>query len=82
MGRPRAKRVLGNREMRKFHKGDLVRVIMAPDQNKLAFANLIGEVGVVVANVAANSSPNIYKVHLFAKNEIRLFHLFDLEKIN
>ena len=46
-----------------FQKGDLVRVIKAPDQDQYAMKDIINKLGVIVGKVEdAPSSNNIWKV--------------------
>lgn len=64
-----------------FQKGDLVRVIKAPDQDQYAMKNIINKLGVIVGKVSdSSSSNNIWKV--FVGGRIRHLHKLDLEKVN
>ena len=64
-----------------FQKGDLVRVIKAPDQDQYAMKNIINKLGVIVGKVSDSSSANnIWKV--FVGGRIRHLHKLDLEKVN
>ena len=64
-----------------FQKGDLVRVIEAPNQDKYFMKHLIGKLGVIIGKVDdAPSSRNIWKV--FVEGNVRHLHKLDLEKVN
>ena len=64
-----------------FQKGDLVRVIEAPNQDKYFMKHLIGKLGVIVGKVGDDpSSRNIWKV--FVEGTVRHLHKLDLEKVN
>ena len=63
-----------------FQKGDLVRVIKAPDQNNFLIKGILNKLGVIVENVEAKSSKNIWKV--FVGGKFYHLHKLDLEKVN
>lgn len=64
-----------------FQKGDLVRVIKAPDQDQYSMKDIINKLGVIVGKVSdSSSSYNIWKV--FVGDRIRHLHKLDLEKVN
>lgn len=58
--------------------GDLVKIIYMPDQSAYE-RSFIGKLGIVIENVAASSSPNIWKVLI--EDRCINFHLFDLEVV-
>ena len=58
--------------------GDLVKIIYMPDQSAYE-RSFIGKLGIVIENVAARSSPNIWKVLI--EDRCINFHLFDLEVV-
>lgn len=64
-----------------FQKGDLVRVIKAPDQNNYIIKPLIGKLGIIVGKVSSSpSANNIWKV--FIEGKVHHLHKLDLEKVN
>ena len=58
--------------------GDLVKIIYMPDQSAYE-RSFIGKLGIVIENVAASSSTNIWKVLI--EDRCINFHLFDLEVV-
>lgn len=63
-----------------LQKGDLVRVIKAPDQNNFLIKGILNKLGVIVENVEARSSKNIWKV--FVGGKFYYLHKLDLEKVD
>lgn len=64
-----------------FRKGDLVRIIKAPDQDKYFMKHLIGKLGVVVEWNEYSHSPNIWKIFIVEDERVINLHKLDLEKI-
>mgnify|MGYP003352193490 FL=1 len=62
--------------MMKYLPGDLIEVIKAPDQGYWV-KMLSGSIGVVIENIQANSSPNIYKVLIVDQ----MYHLHSLDMV-
>lgn len=56
--------------------GDLVKIVYMPDQSAYE-RSFIGKLGIVIENVPARSSPNIWKVLI--EDRCINFHVFDLE---
>ena len=67
------------KEIKRFHAGDLVEIIQAPDQNYYT-RQYIGKIGMVLENVPTNSSPNIWKVLLLDNETLRL-HAMDIDLV-
>jgi isochorismate hydrolase len=63
-----------------FQKGDLVRVIKAPDQDNAVMKDILNKLGIIVGKVEAFSSKNIWKV--FVGGRVRHLHKLDLETVN
>jgi hypothetical protein len=64
-----------------FRKGDLVRIIKAPDQDKYFMKHLIDKIGIVVEWNEYSHSPNIWKIFIIEDERIISLHKLDLEKI-
>jgi len=58
--------------------GALVEIVSAADQSYFT-TTLVGKMGVVVENVAASSSPNIWKV--FIEEKMYNLHALDLKVV-
>jgi len=62
-----------------LQKGDLVKIIEAPDQNKYVMQPFLGKLGIVIERVESHSSPNIWK--LWVDGRIEPFHALDFIKV-
>ena len=58
--------------------GDLVKIVYMPDQSAYE-RSFIGKLGIVIENVPAKYSPNIWKILI--DDRCYDFHLFDLEVV-
>jgi hypothetical protein len=59
--------------------GILVEIIDVPDQDYFTKL-LVGKIGLVIENIKANSSPNIWRI-LFEDGKIYKLHKLDLKPI-
>jgi|688.fasta_scaffold203207_3 hypothetical protein len=63
----------------KYQKGDLIRVIQAPDQNTAHMKRFWNKLGIVIENVKTNSSPNIWEI--WVDGRIINLHVLDFVKV-
>lgn len=64
-----------------IYTGDLVRVVEAPDRDKVVMKHLFGKIGLIINRLDVSYSGNLWQVLIIDSQKVVYLNKFYLEKI-